>query len=77
MSKRNIIEVIDQVRELIPENYEQLHRQLKSVSYTVGYTPPEGMRDRWYEASVALEAALGNELHQPWMQEVNDIWMDK
>ena len=77
MSERNIVEVIDQVLAIVPENYETLHRQLKSISYSAGYTPPEGMRDRWYDASIALQDALGSDLKLLWVQEVNDIWMDK
>jgi len=77
MSKRDIIEIIAQVIELIPEkDYPDLHRQLGSISYSARYIAPEGMGDIWYEASVVIAEGLKYSSDPIMLCKVQDLWVN-
>lgn len=77
---RNLLEVIDQMLEVIPETEEDLIISLKSNRRSAEFTSPETMSLRW---DVTCET-LKNELpvvdsiddFNEWQKKVYNIWMD-
>lgn len=78
---RNFYETIEKVISFIPEGFEgnELLNELKKIQYDAGYTAPEVIQDRWYDASVALGEHLPAYecLNKEWQKPLIDFWMNK
>jgi len=73
---RNIMDVIKQVEDILPEG-DELKKDLKTLRYSASFTAPEAMRMRWEEFQSLLIHRFSGEMHTPLAIQVADIFGDK
>jgi hypothetical protein len=84
---RNLVEVIDRMKAVIPTTEVRLLNQLESARSSALYTSPETIGLRWGVVAELLEDRfcedVGGQPQEPkfeagsWEQQVFNIWMNK
>lgn len=84
---RDLVKVIDQIKEVIPVSEDRLIRQLNSLQQSALYTSPESIGLRWAAVAECLQDRfceyVNGEPQEPkfeagsWEEKVFNIWMNK
>lgn len=73
---RNLVEVIDQMLEKIPESENSFLSSLEAIRTSTLFSAPETIRIRWKEVSINLAEFMEDKLQtEGWKREVQEIWM--
>ena len=77
--RRELSEVLNSIKEEIPEDQVDLLKQLNSVRESVAYSPPENHGLWWGEFAMILGNFFPNreDVKADWQKKIIALWMDE